>query len=134
MATIELDRETITVRLHGLDPLMAMRRTVSVPLAKVKGARACPPETNFEDRVVDGTSGVGVLYRGELAVGSIVLDDGVAFYDVHDPNSPEHALAIDLEGAEFTRIVVDLDEGSPHTVAERINEAVSELRRPTAEV
>lgn len=130
MATIELDSENVTVRLHGWNPLLALRKTVTVPLRHVRGARARPKETDFESWLVDGEPGTGLLFRGELAVGSIELTDGRSFFDVHDPSRPERVVAIDLVDGEFVHVVVDLDDETPEVVAKRINDAVA-LRAPS---
>jgi hypothetical protein len=130
MASIEMDRDTLTVKLHGWDPILALRKSVTVSIAHVRGARARPPETSFEDWITNSDSGRGLLFRGELAVGSVELADGLSFFDVHDPARPERVVAIDLEGAEFKHIVVDLDDETPDDAARRINAAVTFGKTP----
>jgi hypothetical protein len=124
MATIDLGPTTLTVTLHGLDPLYALRRSVVVPLAHIVRARARPPETNFDTAVRDSSVGTGRLAPGQLAIGTIELEDGLSFFDVHDPARPDRVLALDLDHEPFKHIVVDLDDETPEEAVIRIEGAI----------
>ena len=60
MASIEVTPHDLIVRVHGVDRVLAMRSSVSVPLAHVIGVREHAAEANFDDAVSD--SGRGIVY------------------------------------------------------------------------
>lgn len=126
MATIDLDQSTLTVRLHGWDPLYALRRSVRVPLTHIVQARARPREANFDALVRDPSAGTGLLVPGRLAIGSLLLEDGMSFFDVHDPLRPERVLALDLDldHEAYKHIIVDLDDEPPEESVIRIDGAI----------
>jgi hypothetical protein len=124
MATIELGPSTLTVRLHGWDPFYALRRTVQVPLTHIVKARARPPETDFDHAVRDPSVGVGRYVPKTMAIGTVELADGLAFFDVHDPMRPDRVLAIDLAHETFKHLVIDLDDEPPEEAVLRIDGAI----------
>jgi hypothetical protein len=125
MVSIELTPRFLRVHIHGWDILRALRTTLSVPLRHVLGARARPPEADFDHAIVDSWRGVGTYSPGKLAAGTVMLRDGRSFYDVHDP---DRAIAIDLTGERLQHIVVELDGEAPETAVERIDRALQPAR------
>lgn len=132
MATIDIGRDVLTVTLHGWDPVYALRRSVRVPLTHIVQSRARPPEADFDAVVRDASLGVGMLVPGHVAIGTLVLADGLSFYDVHDPRRPERVLAIDLDHDHFRHIVVDVDDETPEEAAARIDGAIFTAMRIAA--
>lgn len=125
MATIDVSNDHLVVRIHGLDRLLALTMSVEVPLAHVRGVRADPPEGDFDAAVKDPSLGTGVFIRGRLAVGTVDLPDGLAFYDVHDKRN---AIAIDLDHERYKHIVVELDEEPPEVARQRLQTELSRFR------
>jgi len=125
MASIDFANEQLVVKLHGIDRVLAFRMSISVPLAHVDDVRAYPPEADFDASVRDPSVGIGLFIGGKLAVGSVALDDGLAFFDVRDK---QHTLAIDLHHEAYKHIVVELDDESPEHARRRVAEAVNAYR------
>jgi hypothetical protein len=121
MASIELTPHELIVRVHGVDRILAMRSSVSVPLSHVDGVREHAPEADFDDAVRDSGRGIGTFVRGHLAAGTLRLPDGRAFYDVHDPRK---AIVVDLRSEPFEHLVVEIDDESPEAAARRIRDAI----------
>jgi hypothetical protein len=121
MASIELTPHDLVVRIRGWDKVLAMRASLSVPLAHVADVREHAAEADFDDAVVDSSRGAGTFLRGRVAAGSLLLADGRAFYDVHDPRK---AIVIDLESEPFRHIVVQVDDEDPGSAARRIRDAL----------
>jgi hypothetical protein len=111
----------LRIRIHGWDILLALRTSLTVPLAHVVGARARPPEADFDRAICEAWRGVGTYSPGKLAAGSVMLRDGRSFYDVHHP---ERAIAIDLAGEPYRHLVVEVDGEQPEASVERIERAL----------
>ncbi len=122
MASIELTPYELIVRVHGVDRLLAMRSSVSVPLSHVDGVREHAAEADFDDAVRDSGRGVGTFVRGRLAAGTLRLPDGHSFYDVHDPRK---AIVVDLRSEPFEHLVVEIDDEPPEAAARRIRDAIA---------
>jgi hypothetical protein len=121
MATLEFREHDLVVHVHGWDKLLAMRSRLTVPLGHITGARARPAEANFDDAITDSSRGIGTYVYRRVAAGTVHVQDGRAFYDVHDPSK---AIAIDLEGEPIKRIVVEIDDETPDAAVLRIDRAL----------
>ncbi len=121
MASIEITRYDLIVRLRGLDALLALRARLSVPLAHVVGVRTHAPEADFDAAIVETSRGVGTYVRGRIAAGSFNLADGRSFYVARDPRQ---TIVIDLEGEPFRHIAVQVDGKSPEAAARRVQAAI----------
>ncbi len=121
MASIEITPYQLVVRLHGIDRLLAMRSSVSVPLAHVVGVREHAAEARFDEAVRDSGRGIGTFVRGRIAAGSLRLPDGRSFYDVRDPR---RAIVVDLRSESFEHLVVQIDGEAPEAAAGRIRDAL----------
>jgi hypothetical protein len=125
MASIEITARELIVRLHGMDRVLALRSSVSVPLAHVAGIREHAEEANFDDAVRDSAWGIGTFVRGRVAAGTLRLRSGRSFYDVHDPSK---AIVIDLRSEPFEHLVVQVDDESPETAVRRIRYTLENRR------
>lgn len=121
MASVEITPRELVVRVHGVDRILAMRNSVTVPLAHVAGVRAHAAEARFDDAVRDSGRGIGTFVRGRIAAGTLRLADGRSFYDVRDPRK---AIVVDLRSEPFEHLIVQIDEESPEAAARRIHEAL----------
>ncbi len=126
MAIIELTNHELSVRIPGWNAVLAMRRSVRVPLAHVRAVRVRPEEANFDDVIIDSWRGIGTYTPRRLAAGLIYLRDGVSFYEVRDP---ELTIAIDVDavrvyGYEVRRLVVQVERESQENAAVRIERAL----------
>ena len=126
MASIDVSHDHLVVQLHGLDRFLAFKMSLSVPFDHVDRVRAYPVEGDFDASVKDPSLGVGFFLGGKMAVGSVAVEDGLAFYDIHHKDGP--TLAIDLHHERYRHIVVELDDESPETAQRRVVEAVNRYR------
>jgi hypothetical protein len=122
MASIEVTRNELIVRMHGWDKVWAMRSSVRIPLARVRGVRAKPAEAHFDDVIVESTRGIGTYMPHRIAAGLVHLPDGPAFYAVHNPT---RAIAIDLEADAMRLVVIEVDDERPEDAVSRIQNALS---------
>jgi hypothetical protein len=126
MAIIELTNHELCVRIPGWNAVLAMRRSVRMPLAHVRSVRVRPEEAHFDDHIIDSWRGIGTYTPRRLAAGLIYLRDGISFYEVRDPKM---AIAIDVSnvriyGYQVRRLVLQVQRESPENAAARIEYAL----------
>lgn len=126
MATIHITEHELHVRLSAVDKLLALRMEVKVPLAHVTGVRARPSEAVFDVSIHERSDGRGLLIPGRVALGTILLDDGLSFFEVRDPS---RAIAIDLDASqEFRHLIIELDSEDPVTMETWIAKVLAKYR------
>lgn len=121
MASIMLSSRELVVRVHGWNVVLALRRTLQIPLSHVTRVRVRPPEAEFDEAIVESWRGVGTYMPHRIASGLVYLQDGPAFFEVRDP---QKTIGIDLRNERFCRVVVQLDDETPEHAAERLERAV----------
>ena len=126
MAEIELTPDTLVVRLRGLDRLLAWRRRVAVPLARVRGAElGIAPDV----RLAPGTyiRWPASDVQGGLKVGTFLvlrpkgrLRDATRLF--YATRGGADAITIRLAGARYAAIVVEVAD--PGAAVAAINAAI----------
>ncbi len=123
MARIEIQDGTLTIQVEGFDMLLALRSSLSVPLARVSGVQVRPDLTALT-QMEDGAALRGVFVPGRLLVGTCPLPDGEGqvFCDFRDPLK---TVAIDLHHDRFRRLIVEVSDETPESARDRILAALS---------
>jgi hypothetical protein len=126
MATIELTKTELVVRIHGWNVVYAMRRSLRIPLAYVRGVRARPAEADFDHAIIEGWRGIGTYMPRKRAAGLLHLRNGPSFLEVREP---EHAIAIDVHrvpvwGYHVNHLVLQVDRETPELAVSRIARAM----------
>jgi hypothetical protein len=106
MAIVELNGDTLTVRVTGIDQVLAFKHTLEVPLEHVAGIDQDSDEagTIFRGLRLPGTSLPGIV-----TAGSYFRAGEWSFWDVHDPRK---AVIIRLKDEHYSRAVVGVDDPS----------------------
>jgi len=119
MAQIVVSDGALTVSMHGIDKILALRGHLSVRLEHVRGVEVRPEEAR---QIWHGLK-FGTNLPGVVTAGTFFTGEGKLFYDLHDP---ERTIAIDLEGEDYRRLIVQVDDGeTPEAVAQRIRAALA---------
>ncbi len=114
MATLEINDRELVIHIHGWDKLLALRSTLTIPLASIKGAVARPPDAAYDQ--MQGLRVAGGYWPGSFAAGYFWVTGG--------------ALA-DVQGALEKLEALDADadpEGAYGAAAKRVDEAVALVR------
>jgi hypothetical protein len=118
MAHISIADGTLTVTMHSIDKILALRGNVSVPVSHIRGVELRPQEA----RDIWHGFRIGTNIPGVITAGTFITGDGKVFFDVHDP---DRAIAINLEGDTYRRLIVEVDaDETPEAAAERIRAAL----------
>jgi hypothetical protein len=126
MASIEIEEHELKVKMRMLDVVLALHPNVSVPLSHLRGVRVRPPEADYDSSVKDRSAGNGLFLAGKMAIGSVVLEDGLSFFDVRDPS---RTIALDLDESQLYRhVVIELDDETPENACARIESVLVKYR------
>lgn len=104
MTQIELDAETLTVHVRGMDRLWAFKSELRIPLAHVSGAAPAEDEARGWWH---GIRAPGTNLPGAITAGTFYADEGRVFWDVH---APERAIAITLHDDTFAKLVIEVED------------------------
>jgi len=115
----------MTVTLRGLDVVWATRRRIVVPLGHVRGARRDAQAARHGPWL--GAGRTDALLDYAVAAGPMLVHGRHEFWDVHDP---ARAVAIDLAGEQYDRLVIEVED--PVATVEAVNAAVGRQKRDAA--
>ncbi|MCP2318043.1 hypothetical protein APR12_003396 [Nocardia amikacinitolerans] len=114
MAVISIDGGDLVVRIEGLDKLWALKSSLVIPLANVRGATLDPGI--IKER--KGIRAPGTHVPGVVTAGTFHIDGERVFWDVRDPDK---AVVIELADERYARLVVQVD--NPAEVVRLIEKA-----------
>ena len=126
MATLEFTNDALVVTIEGMDKILALRSSITVPLTHITGVTARPDVAEVTYLPVEARFR-GVHSPGRVLAGTLVQADGAVFFDVHDPAK---AVAIELQHDEYKRLIVEASGYTPEEARERILAAVGERLAP----
>jgi hypothetical protein len=122
MATIEIKDKALLVTIEGVDKILALRSSITVPLAHITGVAARPDISKVMYMPVEAQFR-GVRYPGSVVAGTLVMADGSGyiFCDVHDEAK---AIAIELHHDEFKRLIIEVSNHTPEEARDLILAAI----------
>ncbi|MEU8821898.1 hypothetical protein [Actinoplanes sp. NPDC048796] len=116
MAIVEIEGGSLVVRVEGMDKLWALKSSLTIPLANVRGATNDPG-------IVSEPKGVrtaGTNMPGVVVAGSFRREGERIFWDVRDPAK---AVVIELTDEHYARLIVQVDD--PRATVELIENAMT---------
>jgi hypothetical protein len=120
MATLEIGEQDLTIRIHGWDKLLALRSTLTIPIASVRGATARPADAQYDQ--MHGLRVAGGYWPGSFAAGYFWVTGGSAS-DKRSALEKLQAARKDLAAGEHG------DPGGHYAAAAaRVDEAIASLR------
>ncbi|GAA2042806.1 hypothetical protein GCM10009839_52160 [Catenulispora yoronensis] len=103
MARVTVDGQTLSVEIEGLDKLWALKSSLTIPLANVRGATVDPGVAKDSK----GIRAPGTHIRGVITAGTFHIDGERIFWDVHDP---AQAVVIELADERYARLIIQVDD------------------------
>lgn len=100
MATIELKDGNLVVQIHGWDVVLALRSSLTIPLAHIKGVVANPPDAAYDD--VKGIRLAGGYFPKSFAAGYFWVTGGTAHAGQQHALEQLTTALKDLEGLDDT--------------------------------
>jgi hypothetical protein len=114
MAQIDIDGDTLVVKVEGLDKLWAFKSRLDIPLANVRGA-TIDPGIVAEPK---GVRAPGAHVPGVIVAGTFRTEGERVFWNVHNP---ANAIVIELSDERYARLVIEVDD--PRDTVDRIERA-----------
>jgi hypothetical protein len=115
MAKVRIDNDTVVVDMEGMDKLWALRSSLTIPLANVRGATADPGMVGEPKGIRTG----GTNLPGVIRAGSFRVDGERVFWDVRDAAK---AVVVELSDEHYARLVIEVDD--PRATVDLIERAV----------
>ncbi|MEV3936396.1 hypothetical protein AB0K52_10515 [Glycomyces sp. NPDC049804] len=113
MAVLEYTDTHLTVRLSGARRVFGRWRPLAIPLAAVTAVRADPAAA----RAFPGARwGVATNIPGLVNLGSFRRGGSRDFWDVADP---DRAIVVELDGAQYDRLLLEVDDPEAAVAAMR---------------
>ncbi|MFE7811784.1 hypothetical protein ACFU5P_07355 [Streptomyces sp. NPDC057433] len=119
MALVRIDGDNLVVVIEGLGKLWALKGSLAIPLANVRGATA-DPGIATEPK---GIRAPGSHLPGVITAGTFHQDGEKVFWDVRDPSK---AVVVELADERYARLVLQVDD--PRATVALIENALPERR------
>ena len=101
--TVKIDDNNLVFEIHGVDVILAIRHTISVPLSHVASVTTDIVKWQpFQQLRVVGTSLPGVIKDGMF-----LSNEGLLFFEMHDPNK---CITVSLKNEKFKKIIFEVHD------------------------
>ena len=120
MVKVVVDGDRVRFEVEGLDRLWAFKSHLEIPLAHIRSAGTNPEQVRKWILYRHGIGLPGTQVAGLFTAGSFYENDGVVFYDVHNP---EGAVVIELDHERYQRLVIEVE--SPFDVVRMLSAAIA---------
>jgi hypothetical protein len=116
--TARIDGDNLVLELHGIDRILAIKRSITIPLKHVVSASSERVDWKpFQQLRIGGTGIPGVVKDGRF-----LTPEGWTFFEMHDPNE---CVTITLNDEVYKKIVFQVEDNQ--LVAMTINDAVTAM-------
>lgn len=103
MALVRIDGDDLVVVIEGIHKVWALKSSLTIPLANVRGATA-DPGMIAEPK---GIRAPGTRVPGLITAGTFHLHGEKVFWDVRDPAK---TVVVELADEEYARLVLQVDD------------------------
>ena len=117
MVHVSILADRLRLDVLGWDKLWAFMDHLEVPLAQVREVRADPAAARG---FWHGWRAPGTQIPGVITAGTYHRGGHATFFDVHNP---ERAIVIELEGGEYRRLVIEVE--NPADLVARLQSAIA---------
>ena len=101
--TVKIENDNLIFEIHGVDMILAIRRTISIPISHVVSVSTDAVKWQpFQQLKVAGTSIPGVIKDGMF-----LSNDGLLFFEMHDPNK---CITVSLNHEKFKKIIFEVQD------------------------
>lgn len=120
MATIEISNDELTIQLHGMDKLLALKSKLTIPLRSIHDLTVRPPDAYGKGPIV--------AYKIAGSYLPEVITAGYFWVSAGLDNNPKRALEhLERAHKEIERLAAD-DSGRRDKTLEMVAQAMDELR------
>ena len=114
--TVRIDGHDLIFELHGIDRILAIKRTIVVPLKHVISVSTEKVNWDtFKELRIEGTSIPRVIKDGRF-----LASDGTMFFEMHNPDK---CITVSLADEAYKKIIFEVND--KESVAKMITEVIS---------
>jgi hypothetical protein len=117
---IKIEDENLVFELHGIDKILSIKRSITVPLEHVVSVSTervtLKPKLQLKL--------VGARLPGVIKDGRFLTSDGMMFFEMHDPDK---CITVILNHEEYKKIVFEVDD--KEAAAKQINDAIKSRKK-----
>ena len=100
MTTVSVADDTVVIAVHGWDKLWSLTSRLEIPLEHIIDVRRAADQ-------VEGIRTLGTRVPGVITAGTFLQEDGLVFWDVHDPTK---AIAFNLHDERYCKLVIEVPD------------------------
>jgi hypothetical protein len=113
---IEIDGKNLVFEIKGIDVILAIRRTITIPLDHVVSVSTEKvPWAVFQQLKLGGTNVPGIVKDGTYLTG-----DGLMFFEMHHPDK---CITVTLNHETYKKIIFEVED--KEATAKIINDAIN---------
>ena len=101
--SVRIEGGNLIFEIHGVDMILSIRRTISVPIGHVLSVSTDKvPWQPFRQMKV-----VGAAIPGVIKDGVFLSEDGLLFFEMHDPDK---CVTVSLDHERFKKIIFEVSD------------------------
>ncbi|MGB9124625.1 MAG: hypothetical protein WA833_08550 [Nitrosotalea sp.] len=113
---IEIDGKNLVFEIKGIDVILAIRRTITIPMDHVVSVTTEKVSWEiFQQLKMAGTNVPGIIKDG-----TYLTDDGLMFFEMHHP---DQCITVTLNHETYKKIVFEVED--KEAIAKMINDAIN---------
>ena len=117
---IKIEDDNLVFELHGVDEILSIKRSISVPLKHVLSVSTAKASWKpFQQLKLAGAGIPGVVKDGRF-----LSSEGVMFFEMHDPNK---CITVTLDHEHYKKIVFEVE--NKEAAAKQINDAIKSQKK-----
>ncbi len=101
--TVRIDGDDLVFEIHGVDEILSIKRSISVPLEHVQSVSTDDPGWAFLRQVKVG----GANFPGVVKDGRFLSGEGYMFFEMHDPDK---CITVSLDHEVYKKIVFEVED------------------------
>ncbi|MDG6959372.1 MAG: hypothetical protein JRM89_04130 [Nitrososphaerota archaeon] len=117
--TVMIEGDQLVFEMHGIDEILSVKRSISVPLEHVLSVSTDDPGWAFLKQVKVG----GAEIPGVVKDGRFLSGEGYMFFEMHDPDK---CITVSLDHESYKKVVFEVED--KEAAARMIDDALSRRR------
>jgi hypothetical protein len=101
--TIRVEGEDLVFELHGIDEILAIKRSITVPLKHVTSVSTDRVPWAYGQQIRVGGTGI----PGVVKDGRYLTDNGEMFFEMHNPDK---CITVNLDHETYKSIVFEVED------------------------
>ena len=115
VGTVEIKDSNLVFKIHGIDAIFSIKRTIKVPLEHVTSVsiERVTLDPKLQLKIV------GFHVPTKIKDGRFLTSDGMMFFEMHDPDK---CITVVLNHEKYKKIIFEVED--KESVAQMINDAI----------